>query len=127
MGVVFVMKKLSYYTYGKDNNFNFIRFIAASLVIFSHSFPLLMGIDEDPLRKLTGTSFGGLAVDIFFITSGFLICKSFLSKPGDCEILSGLSIAFAAATRLAFSLLLKFRCGIAILAIKEKNFGLVFS
>ena len=81
MGVVFVMKKLSYYTYGKDNNFNFIRFIAASLVIFSHSFPLLMGIDEDPLRKLTGTSFGGLAVDIFFITSGFLICKSFLSKP----------------------------------------------
>ena len=62
---------------------------------------------------------------ISFSEHGLLCNKAIW--PGDCEILSGLSIAFAAATRHAFSLLLNFRCGIAILAIKEKNFGLVFS
>lgn len=73
--------RLEFYTNGTDNNFNLIRFVAATLVIFSHSYPLLKFHGTDPLEASTRISFGGLAVDIFFITSGFLICRSFLNKP----------------------------------------------
>ena len=63
------------------NNFNFLRFLAATMVIVGHSFPLY-GSSFDPLAKLTGTlSLGPLALYIFFIISGFLITKSWIDKP----------------------------------------------
>ena len=72
---------LSAYTSSRDNNFNLIRFIAASLVLFSHSFALAIGsVDAEPLRGIVGMAWGGIAVDIFFITSGFLITGSYVSK-----------------------------------------------
>ncbi len=72
---------LSEYTESRDNNFNLIRFIAASLVLFSHSFALSIGTgDAEPLRQTIGLTWGVIAVDIFFITSGFLITRSYLSK-----------------------------------------------
>ena len=52
-----------------------MRFVAASLVLFSHSYPLLG--HSEPIKALIGMSFGGIAVDIFFVTSGFLIAGSF--------------------------------------------------
>jgi peptidoglycan/LPS O-acetylase OafA/YrhL len=64
----------------RKNNFDIIRFFAAVLVIFSHSYPLTMGHDKlEPLMKLTNnqTGFGHLSVIIFFIISGFLITQSF--------------------------------------------------
>jgi len=64
---------------GRNNNFNLIRFIAASLVLYSHSFPLA-GVDGEPFRKYTGLSAGEMAVDVFFITSGFLIANSFFRR-----------------------------------------------
>lgn len=73
------MTYLSQYTDSRDNNFNLVRFLAASLVIFSHSYPLVGELE--PLKSLTGKSLGGLAVDIFFISSGFLICRSFVKRP----------------------------------------------
>ena len=57
------------------NNFDVLRFALASLVIFSHSFPLLQGDNRrEPLSVLTGgqTDLGKLAVDGFFLISGFL-------------------------------------------------------
>jgi len=72
-------KALSEYTLGRDNNFNLIRFIAAALVLYSHSFPLTQGTGPglaEPLAKLVNMTFSTIAVDIFFITSGFLICGS---------------------------------------------------
>ena len=73
------MKKLSYYKDSRDNNFNLIRFTAAFLVLVSHSFPLATGRgDSEPLYNLIGIGFGHIAVDIFFITSGFLITGSLL-------------------------------------------------
>jgi peptidoglycan/LPS O-acetylase OafA/YrhL len=72
--------KLSIYVGNRDNNFNLLRFIAASLVIISHAYPLILGRGNwDPFRDLTGgLTFGTLAVDVFFITSGFLITSSLL-------------------------------------------------
>lgn len=70
---------LSTLSTGRDNNFNLIRFLAASLVIFTHAFGL-MGETTEPLQHVVGLSFGSLAVDVFFVTSGFLIAKSWLNR-----------------------------------------------
>lgn len=63
----------------RQNNFDFIRFAAASLVIFSHAYPLSGRNDFEPLLVLTGgiQSLGGIAVAIFFIISGYLITQSY--------------------------------------------------
>jgi peptidoglycan/LPS O-acetylase OafA/YrhL len=63
----------------RRNNFDFIRFVLASLVILSHSWPLLQGHTRaEPIYFLSRgqTTFGGMAVDGFFILSGFLIAAS---------------------------------------------------
>jgi len=72
-------RMLSKYTNSRDNNFNLIRFIAASLVLYSHSFPL-SGIPGEPFLKYLGISGGAIAVDVFFISSGFLIASSFFKR-----------------------------------------------
>ncbi len=73
------MKNLSDYKDSRDNNFNLIRFVAAFLVLVSHSFPLATGSGvAEPLKSALGIAFGHIAVDIFFITSGFLITGSLL-------------------------------------------------
>ena len=72
---------LSTYTDSRDNNFNLVRFVAALLVLFSHSFALALGSgDAEPLRLTIGMTWGTIAVDVFFITSGFLITSSYLSR-----------------------------------------------
>ncbi len=70
--------KLSRFTQGKNNNFNLIRIIAALAVLFAHSFALLR--QPEPLDKFLGMSLGSIAVDIFFITSGFLVTGSLLVR-----------------------------------------------
>jgi len=66
----------------KSNNFDFLHFALAALVVFSHSFPLLQGNDSnEPLVQATGQlSLGMLAVNWFFVLSGFLITHSWLHK-----------------------------------------------
>ena len=63
---------------GRTNNFDLMRFLFAGLVVFSHSWPLGEGGEQnEPLNRLTGqTTFGGVAVASFFIISGFLIAAS---------------------------------------------------
>ncbi len=62
---------------GRANNFDLLRFVAAALVIVSHSFALT-GFTEPMVGKAT---LGTLAVAIFFIMSGFLIAQSWEQHP----------------------------------------------
>lgn len=72
---------LSKFTQGRDNNFNLIRIIAAYAVLITHSFALAIGTaDAEPFRYTLGMTMGNIAVDIFFLTSGFLVTASLLSK-----------------------------------------------
>ena len=63
---------------GRENNFDFMRFMAALFVIFHHSFYLSPSIHE-PLLTFTNEHYhiGSICVAIFFIISGFLITRSF--------------------------------------------------
>ena len=73
------MSSLSNYKDSRDNNFNLLRFVAAFLVLISHSFPLATGSGtSEPLKTALGIEFGHIAVDVFFITSGFLITGSLI-------------------------------------------------
>jgi peptidoglycan/LPS O-acetylase OafA/YrhL len=64
----------------RENNFDFIRLFLAVLVLFAHSYPLGTGSEvAEPFKRLThGQVTGGdIAVDLFFIISGFLITASY--------------------------------------------------
>jgi peptidoglycan/LPS O-acetylase OafA/YrhL len=75
------MKYLSDYTAGRDNNFNLVRFVAATAVLVSHGFALATGdAANEPLRRLLGLSLGDIAVGVFFVTSGFLVTGSLITK-----------------------------------------------
>ncbi len=66
---------------GRDNNFNLIRFLAATAVLFSHSYALSIGNpNAEPLRASLGVTLGQIAVDVFFMTSGFLVTASLIAR-----------------------------------------------
>lgn len=66
----------------RNNNFNLVRFIAASAVIYSHSFTILEGDRGYWLSTgILSQEIGSLAVNMFFIVSGFLIAKSWCEQP----------------------------------------------
>lgn len=63
----------------QPNNFDLIRFLLAFLVLYSHCYPLGTGSElKEPIHKLTGGQMtgGAVAVDLFFVMSGFLIAAS---------------------------------------------------
>jgi len=64
---------------GRNNNFDFLRFFAASLVVFCHSFMFSPPGSLEPLSYISNgsTNFGKLAVSMFFVISGFLITQSY--------------------------------------------------
>ena len=64
----------------RKNNLDIIRFLAATLVVFSHAYPLTTGNNAtEPFAVCSNgqMTFGELAVSIFFIISGFLITQSY--------------------------------------------------
>ncbi|WP_158671898.1 acyltransferase family protein [Bradyrhizobium guangdongense] len=64
------------------NNFNILRLVAATLVIFSHGVELPTGArSRDWAFYLTGQPLSWYAVNLFFIVSGYLIFASWHSKP----------------------------------------------
>jgi peptidoglycan/LPS O-acetylase OafA/YrhL len=66
-----------------------MRIIAALGVLLSHSFALVTGSGAaEPLRSQLGMTLGTMAVDIFFITSGFLVTGSLLSRQSTIEFIA---------------------------------------
>lgn len=64
------------------NNFDFLRIVAAVMVVFAHSYALTARMGEEPLVRFTGLEdFGSLGVSIFFVISGFLVTGSYMRRP----------------------------------------------
>ena len=88
---------------GHDNNLNLIRIIAASLVLFSHTFTVVTGDSKrEPLRLDYGVTLGSISVDVFLIISGLLVTISLIrgndavkfAKSRFLRIWPGLTISF---------------------------------
>lgn len=69
----------------RNNNFDFIRMLAASFVIFAHAYDLLtppagVATNSEPFKVFTSgqLSLGSLGVSTFFCISGYLITQSLL-------------------------------------------------
>lgn len=63
------------------NNILVIRLVAATLVVFSHSFPLALGGGvAEPPAPVIPTSFGTIGVSVFFTISGLLISRSYVQR-----------------------------------------------
>lgn len=63
---------------GRENNLNLLRFVAASIVLFSHCYALTGHIADEPVAKVTNglTDIATIGVTIFFAISGFLVTQS---------------------------------------------------
>lgn len=70
-----MVARLADYVDSRDNNFNLLRFGAASAVFISHC-PPIAGMGVVALTKLLAY----VAVNAFFIISGFLVAKSLFSR-----------------------------------------------
>ena len=68
----------------KDNNFDFLRFLAALLVVTSHSF-WLYGGPYPELALFGDTAIGTLAIYMFFVISGYLISASWQHSRGTLD------------------------------------------
>jgi peptidoglycan/LPS O-acetylase OafA/YrhL len=93
------------------DNFNLLRLLFAGAVLFSHCFELIdRGRIHEPLDRLFHTfSAGDLAVDGFFLLSGYLVVQSWIRDPSPGRYLARRALrvypAFVAVTLLcAFAL-----------------------
>ncbi|WP_197491212.1 acyltransferase family protein [Planctomyces sp. SH-PL62] len=96
----------------RDNAVGLMRFVLTSLVILSHSFHFY-GVSHtlDPMARATWAQYtlGRLAVDAFFVLSGFLVARSWETSRGLTDFLKkraarvypGFFVAIAFATLVA--------------------------
>jgi peptidoglycan/LPS O-acetylase OafA/YrhL len=74
--------RLGDFTHGRDNNIQLLRLAAAAAVLLFHSYAFTGHMNDDPLYRASGaTNFGSLGVQCFFVLSGFLVTRSWLSRP----------------------------------------------
>lgn len=70
----------------RANNFTLLRLLAAMAVLYGHSYALSLGVSggEDLISNFLirywGESLPSLAVDLFFVSSGFLVTASYLQR-----------------------------------------------
>lgn len=70
----------------RRNSFDLIRLSAAILVLFSHCFPLTRQDASEPFIGHTAFgTFGELAVDAFFVISGYLVAGSYIRGSGPLD------------------------------------------
>ncbi len=106
---------LSQFTDGRDNNFNLIRLVAAFLVLFSHSYSVVLGTDDSyrPLLDATGFSLGAHAVNIFFVISGLLVMQSWDRTPSPTAFIAARVLRIYPAI-LVYTILIVFFLGAAL-------------
>jgi len=114
---------------GRDNNFNLIRFLAATLVLLDHSVALA-GTGEPRLLTLGALSLnldaiplGRIAVDVFFVVSGFLVTRSVLTRPTVTEFAVARALRLLPAL-LAVSFMIAFVLGPLV---SDRSFAEYFS
>lgn len=74
----FMLNSLARSDAHNENAFDALRFLAAFLVLFSHSYALY-GLSEP--RPIAGYKLGSIAVFVFFAISGFLVTQSWERDP----------------------------------------------
>ena len=65
---------------GHDNFFTPLRLLFASLVVFGHTFAIALRDSTSEPHVLYHYTFSYLAVNLFFIASGFLVTKSMVYR-----------------------------------------------
>jgi peptidoglycan/LPS O-acetylase OafA/YrhL len=71
-----MLRKLDAEAHSRTGSFDTIRLLAALMVFHSHSFALAGRVEP----TLPGDSFGGVAVAIFFVISGYWVSRSALER-----------------------------------------------
>lgn len=76
------MHSFAQYTDNKHNNFNALRLSAALIVLYTHSYGLP---GHQPSQNDTPIAYfilqiGNVGVDVFFLISGFLVTRSYMSR-----------------------------------------------
>ena len=68
---------------GRDNNFDFLRFLLAVFVLFYHCYPISYGLHapHHGFMETVADTCGAVAVPFFFVISGFLVTRSWLTDP----------------------------------------------
>lgn len=88
---------LSDYQNSRSKNLNFFKFIASLAVIVSHSYPLSQGANcKDFLLNISNQTLGlgGVAVAVFFLSSGFFVTKSIEKSKGNHYIVNRIKRIF---------------------------------
>ena len=107
---------LENYAQGRNNNFNFIRIIAAYSVLVTHSFALALGSgDAEPFRNALQMTMGSMAVDVFFVTSGFLVTASLLNRGSVIEF------CYARALRILPALIVMLLLCVCVIGVLFTN------
>ena len=65
---------------GHDNFFTPLRFIMAYMVLIGHAFVVVLGGSEHEPQVFYNMTFSYMAVNLFFIASGFLVTGSMLYR-----------------------------------------------
>jgi len=89
----------------RQNQFGLVRLSLALLVLISHCFPLTQGDNQfEPLFAITGRiTLGSLAVNGFFVISGYLITRSWFRCASVREFLTKRMLRIYPAYWLAFA------------------------
>lgn len=69
----------------RTNNFDFLRLMTATLVVYAHSFPITGSVSNG---GILGIDAGQLRVQAFFAISGYLVSRSWKSDPNVFRYLS---------------------------------------
>jgi peptidoglycan/LPS O-acetylase OafA/YrhL len=114
--------KLSDCVQGRDNNFNLIRILAALAVLVTHSFALSIGDPQaEPFRTSLGMTMGSIAVDVFFVTSGFLVGASLLKSQNTLDFILARALRIFPALWVMLVLLV-FGLGLAFTTLSATDY-----